>query len=789
MEIKLLSAWVVLLLYGTAADQRTIPIKLSSGFHVTSKQPIFYQESRPLVYEIEVPNWASLDQDSIPFRCKTNCEIPTRVMSLLAEIPDIMASLLPIFPVSKVRSKRSIDLIGDFAEWCCGVASKKSLDEMFASESNLNQFTAQVKHDVEQSQHERVINTQIINNYSRQVEAYLGNLTSTSSNDIKMLAKQEELLETEVNLEKASGLRIATTIHHMVHRLVWTAAITDCKNQQIPHSLIQPQIVKEDLLRLQRSLSGYTLSIPIEQLHQYFSLKTTSCSLSSTKMVVVTKIPLVEKGKKFELLELTAVPFTANNTICQMNVTPNQVIVSGDQILPLSTQDQMSCKFEDQELCFVPAFPSHYLPHSGCIRAAIGRQSSVAELSALCGFHCAPIFEGKPVIIQTDMHTFLIVNNKNSIYLACPGRPESRLVPSINGTTLEVTVPCGCHLKGTTLSIRPSHYCAKSSPTEMKIHHLYPAAWSRQQSPVIGDQSIYASMEEIINEDWPSSISHINMTVRKMQEIPTPLLVHVSTHLSLLTSAWMVIVTAATVWLVYRVIQLPGAALMALPLVRADSISWAEASVTMQSFNTLLLIILFLGVIGIFYIIRRSALLGIEKRNFTQPTQGIRVSVVENSRSASTLQPTPMFYSQVRPNIPAAPLTIRQRVQSIQEALRVNMNNLPPASIRFPFRERARMQGTYHRLANQQRSALLGPAARTIRSFTPPENRNEFDRPFVPGKLFNEQVKIPRFLRPRRTTRVCTIPNCNICKKDTVGSRSSLQSQNSGSSINLNFSD
>jgi hypothetical protein len=89
MEIKLLSAWVVLLLCRTAETQRTILIKLSSELHVTSMQPIYYHESRPLVYEVEAPNLASLNEVSIPFRGKTKCKIPTRGMSLVSEIPEI----------------------------------------------------------------------------------------------------------------------------------------------------------------------------------------------------------------------------------------------------------------------------------------------------------------------------------------------------------------------------------------------------------------------------------------------------------------------------------------------------------------------------------------------------------------------------------------------------------------------------------------------------------------------------------------------------------------------------
>jgi hypothetical protein len=145
---------------------------------------------------------------------------------------------------------------------------------------------------------------------------------------------------------------------------------------------------ESDFIQFIVQLLCYTLSILIEQPHQYFSL-------NNFLLTVVHKdggrhqIPLIEKGKKFELVELTPVPFTANNSICQMNVTPNQVIVAG-KILPLSSQDQMSCKSDDQELCFVNTFSSLSLPHSGCIRAAMGRKSSNAELHFLASI--APLF-------------------------------------------------------------------------------------------------------------------------------------------------------------------------------------------------------------------------------------------------------------------------------------------------------------------------------------------------------------------------------------------------------------
>lgn len=123
----------VALVYGanfiTCEEPSSSPIaQLSTGILVDTVNVIAYESTVPLIYEMELPD---LDQWT---RLLTPLN-DTGIGQILNSTHSLALRLLPIFPSpNSTRRRRSIEVIGDFYNWCCGVAQQKSVNQLQLNE-------------------------------------------------------------------------------------------------------------------------------------------------------------------------------------------------------------------------------------------------------------------------------------------------------------------------------------------------------------------------------------------------------------------------------------------------------------------------------------------------------------------------------------------------------------------------------------------------------------------------------------------------------------------------------
>jgi hypothetical protein len=91
---------------------------------------------------------------------------------------------------------------------------------------------------------------------------------------------------------------------------------------------------------------------------------------------------------------------------------------------------------------------------------------------------------------------------------------------------------------------------------------------------------MFDDLESIINEHWTTNVSHLTLQPKTYDPIDMPILVHVSTDLSFFSSAWMIIVTAVSVWLCWRVTHLPLPPIL-IPVVNAATFSTNQTQPSM----------------------------------------------------------------------------------------------------------------------------------------------------------------------------------------------------------------
>jgi hypothetical protein len=628
MAFMMLPSWVALVMI-TVAVQGTPPTQLSNGVYIKEAHPIFYETSLPLIYEVDIPDFKTLlKYNYVP--CSYDCRFTTQMNAVL---DSTRKSLMQIFPEpgQTRRSKRSLEFVGDFSSWCCGVATQNSLDKLVDHENNLERFVSGVK--TQMANRDANIRKSL-STYSADMAILWNNSRIHENNEMKVLARNEEKIEASLKQKEALFVEAVVTMHGIAQEQLWGTVWADCRNGKIPHALVNRSSLVSDLVELEQRIKkeGFITSIKPENVQKYYSLSTTSCTFSSTKVLVVVKIPIIKTTSKYQLLRVTPIPFRHNYTVCQLTLDTEMLITSQFGMVPLTNEASTRCTFQDQELCFVPRYPTKFHSNHGCLSTIINKPT-VAQLVKSCGFLCMDHSTKQTEVFQVENHRFIIFNPKGPVTLKCPGQKDQIYTPKELSTT-QVDIPCGCKMFGESIEIEQLYPCDQSAVKEFEIRHLYPGAWTQNPTPFVNNETLYEDLQGIINPNWTQVVPILNMTPVTTQEIPmleVPLLQQVSPHLSLLATVWMTVMTVVLVWLVHRTtsVNLPP---MIFPVARAESFSSIHPlEFTLQATTLLIGVCCLLLLLGVYFAIKHSALFNINKKVAGNNAK-VSILVKENSK-------------------------------------------------------------------------------------------------------------------------------------------------------------
>ena len=150
-------------------------IKASKGFYVTEKTPIFYEASIPLTYSIELPH---MPEVAFKINCTNKQTCPLiKNLDMLQRLSALkMNELLPLreehVQVSKKRNKRGLNFIATMENWCCGVATQQSVNDIYASENKMQAYMTQIEEQVARDHASALSTTKTLNDYSKKIVTY-----------------------------------------------------------------------------------------------------------------------------------------------------------------------------------------------------------------------------------------------------------------------------------------------------------------------------------------------------------------------------------------------------------------------------------------------------------------------------------------------------------------------------------------------------------------------------------------------------------------------------------------
>lgn len=595
-----------------------------------------YEATIPLIYTSPIDKVNPLPtEDDIDCNDPSdieNCKMWKQLLKVEANVRNGTLLLNPnwMFADNKgKRSKKSLDFVGDFLNWCCGTATQKSIDTITMSTSSLENHLRELRKGIREELQNFGINSVSFKNYTDQVSEKFQNIDEALSFLKSYDTKTFRLEESKINKLAINIFKILVsksfTVHLMARTLLLNQITTMCLTNKIPSVLISKQVLKDDLRKLNKTLNldNKEIALDIADVSKLYTLPLTDCTFTEDSVTVHIKIPVKSQHISWKLLELTSAPYAWGNYTCTLihehtYVAVGKNLTSGREIIKiLSGTSLHTCQPYDSKLCFIPNYLVDPYYTSECINY-LYKGATVANIYDKCPLRC--IHGLYTTITEIAHNKFFITRPNEFCNIVCksatfPLKPYSTLP----GAVL-VDLPCDCNLvEGGEIIIGRRFPCLDEE-RKLTIHHTIPAAWTNVASLLINpkatyDHPIYDNLSECFNPKWTQKVPHfviapthdlsrVDEALERLDDDLSWYSTNFVRHGDTVIVTWNLVNTVVILYVIYRVRNVGLVPLM-LPTARADTLATVVISSASISVSFLVIAIFWLF---IYKCIKRKAL-------------------------------------------------------------------------------------------------------------------------------------------------------------------------------------
>lgn len=593
-------------------------IKLSSGIHPEGINKIFAESSTNTIYDIAFPDVSDhlLEQHQCQGRY---CSLNRHVHSILQDTFTILNKTLPSVDdlPPQTKQRRALNFIADAAHWCCGYATDEMVENVHNQEKDLEKVIGKLSNQLIDEHKAAVKSRTILNKYSAELDRIVAkqfNNTNNNLNQVEITLNQ--FRQSYYNTQNAISL-ITKAQHRLTVAQLYSRALQVCRMNQIPHELIAPKDLREDLEKLEKSLVKHnkTLALGLQNIHSYYLLKTTTCYYSPTKLVIRVQIPIITRNTRYQLVSLTPIPYRYKGTLCHAAITAEYALLKNNkEVFPLTGTIKEHCLQSHNQLCFVPKYHTSPTADSRCLEAALIRHQPIANLSSACPLICKVTDVTQERIIQFSESRFGVLNVQGEVTLKCPNSSMTYVVTRPFGL-LEVSLRCSCNLSTPRSFIERDFPCEETNE-EPKVVHTILAAWSRNlENTVLNQDSLYSNFTKIYNPDWTKTLPSLDLSSpSEPDQYELPLHINAGSKLSFVTTI-VIIIIIVVLFVAFKKLDslsptaIMGSVLAAItPRVRANDVS--QDTYLVCEILELLLMTTIIGIlVSIYYTLKRSTTL------------------------------------------------------------------------------------------------------------------------------------------------------------------------------------
>lgn len=429
-----------------------------------------------------------------------------------------------------VRSKRSLDFLGEGLSWCCGVATQHKLDSLTMNENEVREIVSKLNTGLSQSITKITENSKKFIEYENAIRTSF-NITETRIHKIEDFINnlKNEILENE-NKEHSLLLsmlyRQSQNLNHNVHivrAMRRQGIINSCRQHQLPIAILNPSILSHDLRKLEKELNDNNqgLAIGISQISKYYQLPLCDCTFLEDKVVIHLRVPINKKNISWELFELITTPFRWNEQTCVIEHDTVFLAATKNfqnyetQVRQISGSVLRHCNPYHDKLCYIPRFSGDTVRGPDCAKKLF-KGATVDELNYHCPMRCHK--SNSLIISEIAEETYILTHPKPITEIKCPNETtilQEKIYTSQGA--VKIRIPCNCELVIKNEQLIPKRFpCPQLIPLEMSITHIIPAAWSNLKSyilnPLTEHQPQYLNITESLNTNWTMNIPHLNIT-------------------------------------------------------------------------------------------------------------------------------------------------------------------------------------------------------------------------------------------------------------------------------------
>lgn len=410
----------------------TIPIEISAGaYWKPLPEVISYEATIPLTYETP---WSNEDTYSVSgeVKCPSSndiCRIFRKLDALeeayQTELQTMKQSWITekIATTSNKKARRALDFIGEGLSWCCGVATQQKLNSLTMDEGAVRQKLEKVSKGLSETLKFTLENSEKFNEYQKQAAAtwketehtiqYLEKITDDIQNSIIQTEQQDHFVIVSILTHQFQNMRGMIQLSRALKR---QSIMNSCKHHQIPQTVLKPEVLSEDLQRLDKELqnSGQGLAIQTQDLSKFYQLPLSECTFTSEKLYVHIKIPIIQRDQYWNLYELITTPFAWYNQTC---IIPHQTLYLAvathqkyfkENVRQISGTGLHQCKPYQDKLCYIPRFSADNLKGPECAKK-LYEGATVETLSHHCPMSC---HTNATTISDIFEETYIITNPK-----------------------------------------------------------------------------------------------------------------------------------------------------------------------------------------------------------------------------------------------------------------------------------------------------------------------------------------------------------------------------------------
>lgn len=519
----------------------------AGGFWKTLPGTVTYEATIPLIYET---SWQEHEvRGGSPFKGACNQSnrdsAPCIILNSLNQLKENFRTELDILARSwstaylgncsvPNRQRRALDFLGEGLSWCCGVATQHKLDLLTTDEQSLrsqmsklsgglSKIFSKIAEDSKKfEEHENLISDtfKATEERIRKLESFTG----------QVFRKAEDYLQEEKNFQISILTNQFENLKHIIditRALKRQGVVNSCRQHQIPISVVDPAVLKHDLEVLEGELGklGQNLAVPLQDLSKLYQIAICDCSFSRDRLVINIRIPITQRQRAWELLELVTTPFAWYNQTCLIQHQPLFLAISRSPLNSKSQLRQISgsglrhCQPFRDRLCFLPRFSADSMQGPACAKK-LYNGASVEELSHHCPMSCHKSIT--TTISEISEETYIIAHPKKPTLLSCENSTEPLHESSYSMPgSVKLYVPCHCELSMGGEVVIPKRFpCAGTLPLESTITHIIPAAWSTLKSFVLKPHNQdnlprFLKPEDCLNQNWTLNVPHLNLTSTK----------------------------------------------------------------------------------------------------------------------------------------------------------------------------------------------------------------------------------------------------------------------------------